>query len=120
MSFIRVSVPFQTRIQCTTLSFSDAKKKKTKTTDNKRVFAAALTDLSKVFDFSILLFINNKIKCFDKKYMSFTSAYIYKRKQKPKVGTEFNDFQKIFFGVPTGSILGTILFFIFIVDIFFY
>ena len=51
--------------------------------------------------------------------MSFTSAYIYKRKQKPKVGTEFNDFQKIFFGVPTGSILGTILFFIFIVDIFF-
>ena len=113
-------MPFQTRIQCTTLSFSDAKKKKTKTTDNKRVFAAALTDLSKVFDFSILLFINNKIKCFDKKYMSFTSAYIYKRKQKPKVGTEFNDFQKIFFGVPTGSILGTILFFIFIVDIFFY
>ena len=40
---------FQTRIQCTTLSFSDGRKNE-KNRDNKGVFAAVLTDLSKAFD----------------------------------------------------------------------
>ena len=41
-----------------------------------------------------------------KNSLSFISAYLYNRKQKPKVGSEFSYFRNIFFGVPQGSILG--------------
>ena len=49
----------------------------------------------------------------------FISAYLYNRKQKTKVGSEFSDFPNILFGIPQGSISGRILFFIFIADLFF-
>ena len=46
------------------------------------------------------------------------SAYLYNRKQKT-VGSEFSDFLNILFGVMERSILGPILFVIFISDLFF-
>ena len=111
---------FQTRIQCTTLPFSDVEKIK-KIRDNKGVFATVLTDLSKSFDCIPhgLIIIKLNAFGFDKKSLSFISAYLNNRKQKTKVGSEFSDFLKILFGVPQGSVLQPILFIMFIADLFF-
>ena len=46
---MKVSMRFQTKIPCATPPFSDGQKNE-KIRDNKGVFAAALTDLTKVFD----------------------------------------------------------------------
>ena len=81
--------------------------------DNKGVFAAVLTDLSKAFDCihhglliaKLMLLVSIKKRCH--------------RKQNTKVGSEFSDFLNILFNVPQGSILGPILFIIFIPDLFF-
>ena len=89
--------------------------------DNKGVFAAVLTDLSKAFDcipHGLLIAKLNSFG-FDKKSLSFISANLHNRKQKTKIGPEFSDFLNIFSGVSQGSILGPILFIIFITDFFF-
>ena len=49
----------------------------------------------------------------------FISAYLYNRKQKTKVGSEFRDFLHILFDVPQEPILGLILIKISIADLFF-
>ena len=81
-------------------------KMKIKNRDNKGVFAAVLTDLSKAFDCIPHGLLIAKLNAFgfDKKSLSFISAYLYNREQKTKVGSEFSDFLSIFFGVPQGSI----------------
>ena len=89
--------------------------------DNKGVFAAVLIDLSKAFDCIPHGLLIAKLNAFgfDKKSLSFISAYLYNREQKTKVGSEFSDFLNILFGVPQGWVLGPILFIIFITDLFF-
>ena len=49
----------------------------------------------------------------------FISAYLYNRKQRTEVGSEFSDFLHILFGVPQEPILGLILIIISIADLFF-
>ena len=89
--------------------------------DNKGVFAAVLADLSKAFNcipHSLLIAKLNGFG-FDKKSQSCISAYPSNRKPKTKVGSEFSDSLNILFGVSQGSILGPILFIIFIANLFF-
>ena len=96
ISFIKVQIRFQARIQCTALPFSDGRKTE-KNWDNKGVFDAVLTDLSKAFNCILngLLIPKSNAFGFDKKPLSFISAYLYKRKQKTGVGSEFCDIQNI-------------------------
>ena len=74
---------FQTRIQCTTLPFSDGRKNE-KIRDNKGVFTAVLTDFFKAFDCipDVLLIAKLNAFGFDKKSLPFISAYLYNRKTK--------------------------------------
>ena len=75
---------FQTRIQCTTLSFSDGQKNVKKIRDSKGVFAVVLNDLTKTSDCIPHGLLIAKLNAFgfDKKSLSFISAYLYNRKQK--------------------------------------
>ena len=84
--------------------------------DNKGVF----TDLSKAFDcisHELLIAKLNAYR-FDVKSLKFILAYFTNRKQKTKIGSSFSDFLNILFGVPQGSILGPLLFIIYICDLF--
>ena len=51
---------------------------------------------------------------FDKKSLMFISAYLKSRKQRTSIGSTFSDLLNILFGVPLGSILGPILFIVFL------
>ena len=77
--------------------------------DKKGIFAAVLTDVLKAFD-CILddLLIAKLLISFDRKSLIVISAYLKSRKQKTRIGSAFSDYLNILFGVPQGSILGTI------------
>ena len=51
---------------------------------------------------------------FDKKSLMLISAYLKSRKQRTSIGSTFSDLLNILFGVPLGSILGPILFIVFL------
>ena len=89
--------------------------------DEKGVFAAVLTDLSKAFDCIPHQLLIAKLSAygFDTKSIAFISAYLKNRKQKTKIGSTFSECLNILFGVPQGSILGPLLFLIFIADLFY-
>ena len=85
---------------------------------NKRVLPVVLTDFSKAFDCMPHGLLVSKLDAFgfDKKSPSFISTYFYKKKLKTKIGSEFSDFLNMAFRVPQESILGPILYIIFITD----
>ena len=51
---------------------------------------------------------------FDKKSLMLISAYLKSRKQRTSIGSTFSDLLNILSGVPLGSILGPILFIVFL------
>ena len=89
--------------------------------DEKGVFTAVLTDLSKAFDCipHQLLIAKLSASGFGMKSIVFISAYLRNQKQKTKIGSTFNKCLNILFDVPQGSILGPLLFLIFITDLFY-
>ena len=86
--------------------------------DEKGVFAAVLTDLPKAFDCIPHQLLITKLSAygFEMKSIAFISAYLKNRKQKTKIGSTFSECLNILFGVQQGSILGPLLFLIFIAD----
>ena len=88
--------------------------------DNKGVFEAVFTDLSKAFDCISHELLISKLNAygFDIKLLNFILACFTTRKQKTKTSPSFSDFLNILFGIPQGSILGTLLFIIYICDLF--
>ena len=76
--------------------------------DNKKNFGALLTDLSKAFD------------CLPHclPILKLVQSYLLNRKQITKINSEFISWEEILFGVPQGSILGPLMFNIFLCDLF--
>ena len=93
-----------------------------KSVDSGGAFGALITDLSKVFGCLShdLLIAKLDAYGFDKKSLKLVYSYLSNRKQRVKINDTYNSLGEILFGVPQGSILGPLLFNIFICDMFYF
>ena len=89
--------------------------------DNGKAFGLLLTDLSKAFDCVSheLLLAKLHAYCFCFAAQRLIHSYLTNRKQRTKVNSSYSSWEEILFGIPQGSILGPLLFNIFLCDMFF-
>ena len=88
--------------------------------DKGKVFGVLLTDLSKAFDCLSHELIIAKLNAYGLSIsaLKLMQSYLSERKQRTKINQAYSSFEKILFGVFQGSILGPILFNIFLSDLF--
>ena len=89
--------------------------------DNKGNFGAILTDLSKAFEClpHDLLLAKLNAYGFSLPALRLVQNYLSNRKQRTKMNSGSGSWEEILLGLPQGSILGPLLFNIFLCDLFF-
>ena len=90
-----------------------------KSIDSKDSFGALLTDLSRAFDCIPHELMIAKLNAYgsDLKALILVSNYVRNRNQRYKINNSYSDWSDLLFCVPQGSILGPLLFIIFISDL---
>ena len=85
------------------------------------MFGPLLTDISKAFDYlhHELLIAKLNAYGFSLTALKLVHNYLSNRKQRTKINSTYSSLLEIIFGVPQGSILGPLLFNIFLIDLFF-
>ena len=89
--------------------------------DKGKIFGALSTDLSKAFECLNRELLIAKLNAygFTLPALKLIHNYLSNRKQRVRVNDSYSLWQDILFGVPQGSILGPLLFNIFLADSFF-
>ena len=88
--------------------------------DNSKMFSALLTDLSKAFDCfdHELLIAKLSAYGFSLTTLKLVHNYLSNRKQRTKINSTHSSLLEVLFGVSQRSILGPLLFNIFLIDLF--